>query len=196
MPTHTVAATQELYQLMLPTKLYHQRKTGKGSSFEKELQMSCTECVVNRPKVCRTYRWGVGHSLRLSISRGITQLLKLFFGMLKDLELISEAPPWYSKIQPKPSYENGSVQASWDVPVYADSAEVRATKIIDARIIDKEQKRAIEMSCPWLDNREEKEIKKTQKYGSLTWELRERFPGYQVKQYNILLMFWEDIQLM
>ena len=118
--------------------------------------------------------------------------------MLKDLELISEVPPWYSKIQPKLSYENGSVQASWDVLAYADNTEVRANRIIDARIIDKEQKRvlAIEMSCPWLDNREGKEMKKTQRYGPLMWELWERFPGYQVKQYNILLMFWEDIQLM
>ena len=46
----------------------------------------------------------------------------LFFEMLKDLELISEVPPWYSKTQPKPSYENGSAQALWDVPVYADSS--------------------------------------------------------------------------
>ena len=104
------------------------------------------------------------------LARHNTPLKILFIGMLKDLELISEAPPWYSKIQPKPSYENGSVQASWDVPVYADSTEVRANKIIDARIIDKEQKRvlSIEMSCPWLDNREGKEIKKTQKYGLLS----------------------------
>ena len=48
-----------------------------------------------------------------------------------------------------------------------DSIEVRANK---------EQKRvlAIEMSCPWLDNREVKEMEKTQKYGPLMWELRER----------------------
>ena len=52
------------------------------------------------------------------------------------------------------------------------------------------------MSCPWLDNRGVKEMEKTQKYGPLMWELRERNPGYQVKQYNIILMFWEDIQLM
>ena len=52
------------------------------------------------------------------------------------------------------------------------------------------------MSGPWLDNREGKEMEKTQKYGPLMWELRERNPGYQVKQYNIILMFWEDIQLM
>ena len=85
--------------------------------------------------------------------------------MLKDLELISEVPPWYSKSQSKPSYENGSAQALWDVSIYADSIEVRAN-IIDARIVDKEQKRvlAIEMSCPWVDNREVKEMEKTQKY--------------------------------
>ena len=85
--------------------------------------------------------------------------------MLKDLELISEVPPWHSKSQSKASYENGSAQALWDVSIYADSIEVRAN-IVDARIVDKEQKRvfAIEMRCPWVDNCEVKEMEKTQKY--------------------------------
>ena len=47
------------------------------------------------------------------------------------------------------------------------------------------------MSCPWLDNHEVKEMEKTQKYGPLMWELRERErernPAYQVKQYNIII---------
>ena len=43
------------------------------------------------------------------------------------------------------------------------------------------------MRCPWLDNREVKEIEKTQKYGPLMLEIRERNPGYQVKQYNIII---------
>ena len=86
--------------------------------------------------------------------------------MLKDLELISEVPPWYySKSQSKPSYENGSAQALWDVSIYADSIELRAN-IIEARIVDEEQKRvfAIEMSCPWVDNCEVKEMEEAQKY--------------------------------
>ena len=60
------------------------------------------------------------------------------------------------------------MKALWDVPVYADGIEVRANRI-NARIVDKEQKRvlAIEMSCPWLDNCKVKEMKKTQKYGPL-----------------------------
>ena len=49
--------------------------------------------------------------------------------MLKDLELISEVPPWYSKSQSKHSYENVSAQALWDVSIYADSIEVRANRI-------------------------------------------------------------------
>ena len=48
--------------------------------------------------------------------------------MLKDLQLVSEVPPWYSKTQPKLSYENESAQALWDVQVYADSIEVRSTE--------------------------------------------------------------------
>ena len=43
------------------------------------------------------------------------------------------------------------------------------------------------MSGPWLDNREGKEMDKTQKYGPLMLEIRERNPGYQVKQYNIII---------
>ena len=97
----------------------------------------------------------------------------------------------------KPSHKNGSAQALSDELVYADRIEVRANRI-DARIVDKEQKRvlAIEMSCPCLDNRQVKEKETTQKYGPLMWELSERNPGYQAKQYDIILISWEDIRLM
>ena len=72
--------------------------------------------------------------------------------------------------------------------MYAGSIEVRAIRI-DATIVDKEQKRvsAIEMSCPRLDDREVKEMEKTQKYGPLMWELRERNSGYQLRHYNIII---------
>lgn len=112
----------------------------------------------------------------------------LFFEMLKGLERISEMPPWHSKTQPKLLYENESVQALWDVPVYADSIEVRANRI-DSRIVDKEQKRVLaitEMSIRWLDNCEVRDMEKTRKYGPLMWELRERNPGHQVNQCNII----------
>ena len=48
------------------------------------------------------------------------------------------------------------------------AVEARANRT-DSRIVDKEQKRVltIEMSRPWLDNHEVKEMEKTQKYGPL-----------------------------
>ena len=55
---------------------------------------------------------------------------------------------------------------------------------------DHKQKRvhAVEMSCPWMNNRERKEHKKTNKYRPLRWELKQQFPGYTIKQiYNIVI---------
>jgi len=55
-------------------------------------------------------------------------------------------------------YENERAKAFWDVAVYAENTEVRANRI-DARVIDKRRKRvlAVEMSCPWMNNRTAKE---------------------------------------
>ena len=62
--------------------------------------------------------------------------------------------PVFNWVVPKPLYEN---EALWDVPVYAENAEVRANRI-DTRIINNEEKiTLLEMSCPWLENRCQKE---------------------------------------
>ena len=69
---HRVAVSD---QYACANRSYQPNYTTKGK-LEKELQMSCAECVVNRPNVCGTYWRGVGHSLRLSIWRDTTQFLK------------------------------------------------------------------------------------------------------------------------
>ena len=45
----------------------------------------------------------------------------------------------------------------------------------------------IEMSCPWLENRESKDFEKTTKYSQLRLELTNRYPEYKVNQYNIIM---------
>ena len=59
---------------------------------------------------------------------------------------------------------------------------------MDARFKDHEKKKvlAVEMSCPWTENREKKQKEKTIKYGPLRWELKQQFPGYDIRQYNII----------
>ena len=101
--------------------------------------------------------------------------------MLRDQNLVSKVPPWYSSVQPKPVYENERAKAFWDVPVYAKSVMVKANRI-DARIVEKERKRVvvIEMSCPWMDSRAIKDAEKTAKSGPLRWELKQQYPGYEV----------------
>ena len=96
-------------------------------------------------------------------------------------------------VQPKPLYENEKAKVFWDISVYADNAEVRANRI-DARVVDKKRKQVvvIEMSCPWMDNRSTKEAEKTAKYGLLRWELKQRYPGYEVKQFNIIIDVLEE----
>ena len=45
----------------------------------------------------------------------------------------------------------------------------------------------IEMSCPWISNREKKSEEKAMKYGPLRWELKEKYKGYEVHQYNNIM---------
>ena len=92
----------------------------------------------------------------------------LFFKILRDQNLVSK------------------VKAFWDVPVYAENVMVRANRI-DMRVADKERKQivVIEMSCPWMENRAIEDAEKTAKYSPLRWELKQQYPGYEVKQSNI-----------
>ena len=45
----------------------------------------------------------------------------------------------------------------------------------------------IEMSCPWISNREKKSEEETMKYDPLTWELKEQYKGCEMHQYNIIM---------
>ena len=122
------------------------------------------------------------------IARHNAVLKVLFLELLKDLNLITKIRPWYSPVQPKPMYQNERAKAFWDVAVYAENTEVRANRI-ELRVIYKQRKSvlAVEMSCQWVDNRVAKDKEKTTKYAALRWELKQQYPGYELKQYNIII---------
>ena len=122
------------------------------------------------------------------MTRHNAALKVIFYELLKDLDLVTSVPPWYSQNTPKPLYENEKGKALWDVPLYAEYAEVRNNRI-DSTVIDKEKKKVVllEMSCPWVSNRETKCAEKTSKYALLRYELRRRYPGYKTEQHNIII---------
>ena len=122
------------------------------------------------------------------LARHNAALKVFFFEMLRDLQLCEGVPPWYSPVAPKPLYESPDAQAFWDIPMFAEHNHVRSNRV-DVRVIDHKQMRiyAIEMSCPWIDNRKNKEVEKSTKYAPLRWELKQQFPTYTVKQFNIII---------
>ena len=70
----------------------------------------------------------------------------------------------------------------WDVPVYGDFQELRANRV-DTRIVNNQHKQviALEMSCPWVSNRDKKTSEKTT---PLRWEMKQWYPGYEIAQYK------------
>ena len=183
-PTHTIAGLQELYQQLPPTKGYHQNKTGT----HKCQDVKCRMCG----KAAETQAHVLAGCGALAQSKYMTRhnapLKVMFYELLKDLDLVTSIPPWYSQNTPKPFYENEKGKALWDVPLYAVHAEVRNNRI-DCTVIDKKKKKVVllEMSCLWVSNREIKCAEKTSKYAPLRYELRRRYPGYKTELHNIII---------
>ena len=162
--THTIAGLRELYQQLLPTKVYHQKKTGTHKSWDVKCRM-CGKAAETQARV-------LAGLYSKYMTRDNAALKVIFYELLKDLVLVTSIPPWCSQNRPKPLYENEKGKALWDVPLYAEYAEVRNNRI-DCSVIDKEKKKVVllEMSCPWVSNREIKCAEKTSKYASLRYEL-------------------------
>ena len=183
-PTHTIAGIEELHQQLLPTKIYHQKKTGFNTTDD----IMCRMCG-EKPESLAHVLAGcsvLAQTKYLSIHNAALKIP--FFEMLNDMELIESTPPWYSPVQPKPVYQNDRAEAYWDVPVYAESTVVKSNRV-NVRLVDKEKKDVllVEMTCRWIGNRVKIETEKTTKYAPLRWEMEDRYPGYVVKQINIIV---------
>ena len=131
--------------------VFYHKKVGTSGSGE-ERSRKATESVAHILAGCRAL------AQTLYLARHNNALKILFFQVIRALGLVTLEVPWFSKTQPKPMYENERVIAYWDIPLYADNTHVKANRI-DATIVDKENKKVlvIEMSCPWVENSEEKD---------------------------------------
>ena len=173
----------ELYEQLLPTRVYHRKKTRTGPE-----QIMCRLCGKAAETVAHILAGcsALAQSKYLQRHKAVSKII--IFEMLHSLDLLDSVPPWYSPSEPKPVNQNDQVQAVWDVPVYADHVTVRANRV-DARIVDSTATSVTlqEMSCPWLNNKETKSCEKKEKYAPVRLELKRQFPGYQVKQFNIVM---------
>lgn len=121
-PTHTVAGVYELYQQLLPTKIYQQYKTKTGNNTDVKCHM-CGKAVESVPRVLS----GCGALVQSKYKTRLDAALKvLFFDLLSDMGLLDSAPSWCSPETPKPEYKIDIASTFWDVPVYAEKTKVRA----------------------------------------------------------------------
>ena len=132
-PTHTVVEFCELYEQLLPTRLYAGQKTHTDKTGEVMCRLcnKAPESVAHVPAGCTALvqnKYVTRHNAPLKI---------LFFEVLQDLAPANSVPPWYSPLNPKPVYEANNAQAFWDVPLFAKHQEVKADSV-DARIINHE----------------------------------------------------------
>ncbi|CAH3114311.1 unnamed protein product [Pocillopora meandrina] len=97
-PTHTVAGVYELYQQLLPTKIYQQYKTKTSNNTDVKCRM-CGKAMESVPHVlsgCSALaqsKYKTRHDAALKV---------LFFDLLCDVGLIESVPSWSSPETPKP----------------------------------------------------------------------------------------------
>ena len=92
----------------------------------------------------------------------------------------------------KPKYENKNVTIVWDIPEYSGvEGQEDESKLYrpDGKIIFNHDRKVLllEMSVPWIQNREVKLNEKIQKYQSIIRNLKLEYPGYKVDQATFII---------
>ena len=106
-PPRVVAGMHELYEQLLPTRLYYGKKIGTAPVQDVQCRL-CGKALESVPHflagcsvfVQKKYLWRHNSALKI-----------LFFELLKDCGLVDRIPPLYSPVVPKPLYENDEYQA-------------------------------------------------------------------------------------
>ena len=123
--THTIAGMMELYEQMLPTRVYTTYKTRANPS-DDTLCRLCGKTVESLEHV-------LAECLALAQSKYLARhnavLKVLFFEMLRDLQLCEGVPPWYSPVAPNTLYESPDAQAFWDIPMFPEHNHVRSNRV-------------------------------------------------------------------
>ena len=99
-PTHTVAGMIELYEQLLPTKVYTTQKTKTTLG-----DASCRLCGNEAETLPHILSGCSTLAQSKYLDRHNAALKILFFEKCEDLKLVESVPPWYSPLKPKPIYE-------------------------------------------------------------------------------------------
>ena len=87
--------------------------------------------------------------------------------------------------------ENESISLYWDIPEYLGYDDEDETKVLrpDGKLIIKQQSKMflLEMSVPWIKNREIKFKEKEDKYRDLIASMKILHPDYEIEQITFIV---------
>ena len=128
---------------------------------------------------------------KIYIDRHDNALKCFFFPILFQLGLIRKLPTWFTYENVKPSYVSKNYEVYWNVPEYSgrDGEEEESVPRPDGKIIMIEEKKIylVEITVPWIQNRDEKYEYKRAKYKDIQINLKLDFPSYEIDQITLVI---------
>ena len=186
-PSEVIQEFSLLFFQLLPTKQY--KVTRSNETFD---DLRC--------RICKKSDESVKHLISncgvlaesLYISRHDNALKCFVWPLLQKLKLTERCPGWYANDKILPYYENEGAKFWWDVPEYtgrdveSDHPQRPDGKLLINTETDK-RIYIIEMTVPWISNRNEKYAYKIEKYENIVHALRLEHPNYTVDQITIVM---------
>ena len=186
-PVNTINDIQSIHLQTVPTLAF----TNYRSSGNEQSSKICRLCKIGEETIKHLLS-NCDNLARFDYIRRHDRCLQcILFPLLMEKGFISNCPPWYSKIEIKPRYENETLTILWDIPDYtgADGEDERSLQRPDGRVTFKFEKKIVllEMSVPWIENREVKFTEKEDKYKEIITRLKVENPGYTVEQATFII---------
>ena len=178
-----------MYYQLLPTKVYKSTRTNTEIT-----NLKCRYCYIKDESISHLLS-SCGSLAKSDYLRRHNKALDCFINqVLFRYGLIKSLPPWFSKTKLKPHYDNLKATVWYDVPEYISKeaeTDVDEQKMMrpDGKIMLKEEKviYVVEMSVPWMNNRESKYREKVQKYDRVRRNLKINHPEYKIDQITLIM---------
>ena len=184
-PVKIINDFQSIYLQTVPTLTFKKYRGHPDLPTLCRLCLSEAESIKHLLSHCSKF---VGHGFKRRHDRVLQYIM---FNFLSKNGMISSCPAWYTKICIKPKYENENTIVYWDIPEYSgyEDQPVQNPLRPDGKIIMKTEKSifVLEMTVPWIENRETKLNEKIEKYKGIIQNIKIDNPGYNVQQLTFVM---------
>ena len=185
-PTNVVQEFYLLFYQLLPTKQYQliRSKETVDDTRCRICKESPQESVKHLISNCSAF------AKQVYITRHDSALKCFVWPVLKMLGLVEKCPVWYAHDKVQPYYQNERAEFWWDIPEYT-GRETESERPVrpDGKLRLQQSKEIflIEMTVPWMGNRDEKLKYKVGKYDDVQATLRYENPEYTVDQITLVI---------